>query len=185
MSNQTTDRRKAVKYRGYKITPTKVEPELQHPYEDPRCWYSLRYNRWRTAASLAEAKNRIDRDIEAVKEETTIVSTWPSDEERAYFGEQFYAERTIRVRLSATFYNDHANRFLPSGQVIGRRRNEVEVLCNEAELYEMWSDANFYHDHPDFEIGLRSAARSMKNRIERYNAEDLQRARELNRGDAA
>jgi hypothetical protein len=48
------------------------------------------------------------------------------------------------IRLPGVFMNDHADRELPSGDVVWGKGPTVLVRCDDATLREIESDARFY-----------------------------------------
>lgn len=52
--------------------------------------------------------------------------------------------KTIRVRLAATFYDDHVGRDLPSGIVIDRNQTTVLVDLDPEAFTDLMTDAEYY-----------------------------------------
>ena len=83
-----------------------------------------------------------------------------------------------RLVLPLTFWRDHDERDLPSGEVIRYvGKNRVEIECDDATLDEIENDAQHYSDcaswtRPvdNFMIGLQRSAVSTVRRIARHKA---------------
>jgi len=76
---------------------------------------------------------------------------------------------TRTVTLPPRFYDDHADRDLPAGRVIGRTRKSVTVELTAAEWTELRSDADHYansnaYGDPEFR-GLIASARATLRRL--------------------
>ena len=79
------------------------------------------------------------------------------------------------IDVPATFASDHVDRELPSGELIKSTDKLWTVGCNENELIEWYSDADYYSDPaivasmrsscgPGI-IGLQSSARATLKRL--------------------
>lgn len=79
------------------------------------------------------------------------------------------------IDVPATFASDHVDRELPSGELIKSTDKLWTFVCNENELIEWYSDADYYSDPaivasmrsscgPGI-IGLQSSARATLKRL--------------------
>lgn len=80
------------------------------------------------------------------------------------------------LSLPRRFYEDHADRELPCGTVLSRSASRVRVICSDAELEEIESDARHYA-HPDVAQGMGreysgivASARATVKAIEAYRS---------------
>jgi hypothetical protein len=71
--------------------------------------------------------------------------------------------------LPAKFWNDHADRELPSGELLCESGNRVRIRATDAELAEILNDAEYYADAagPDEYEGRAALVRSAKATIRR------------------
>jgi hypothetical protein len=78
----------------------------------------------------------------------------------------------ITLWLPSTFWHDHQERGLPSGEKIGHVQNRVLISCTHEELIEIKSDAEFYaHTNgPDWEDGdaIRASAKRTVKAIAKF-----------------
>lgn len=80
---------------------------------------------------------------------------------------------TIVIELPPVFYDDHVDRALPAGTLVGANRNGYKIRCTEEELREIYSDAKYYAWLGTQELGreymgLVSSARATVRRIDTY-----------------
>ena len=79
------------------------------------------------------------------------------------------------IDVPATFASDHVDRELPTGKLINRTAKLWTFVCNEDEIIEWYSDADYYSDPaivasmrsscgPGI-IGLQSSARATLKRL--------------------
>ena len=79
----------------------------------------------------------------------------------------------IMIELPPAFYDDHVDRALPAGTLVGANRNGYKIRCTEEELREIYSDAKHYADMGTNELGLEylglvTSARATVRRINKY-----------------
>ena len=77
------------------------------------------------------------------------------------------------IELPPIFYEDHVNRALPGGTVIGTSRTGLMIHCTDKDLDEIESDAKHYAWLGTEELGkeyagLVSSARATVRRIKTY-----------------
>lgn len=80
------------------------------------------------------------------------------------------------IWLPRKFLIDHMERDLPYGEIINDGKRGFLVRCNDDELAELLSDADYYSDcaSPGWDItnalAIQSSARATVQRINRYLA---------------
>ena len=77
-------------------------------------------------------------------------------------------------KLPAKFWNDHAERGLPAGELSSESGNLVWIVATEDEIKEILSDAKFYSDPwgpDDLPPGLKASAARTVKAIERQTRE--------------
>lgn len=82
----------------------------------------------------------------------------------------------MRLRLPPLFWNDHANRDLPCGEVVHKASRYVEIEADDTTIDEIRSDASYYADPsggPDSYEGraaLMASARATIRAIDKARA---------------
>jgi hypothetical protein len=63
---------------------------------------------------------------------------------RVNFGDDYSDGVEFRLTLPLSFFQDHEDRELPHGWVVRQTKRQVVVMMTEAEIREMYSDADYY-----------------------------------------
>lgn len=86
----------------------------------------------------------------------------------------------VEVKLPPTFYEDHAARDLPAGEITGMTDRHVVVRLDRAAYEDLLSDARYYTDAATAaSMGLPGLASSARATIKRLEAIDPPEADEI------